>query len=433
MSPHDPGVIRALVLFLPMGVLWGLWLVRRPDRRTLTGAFLGFAWMLPAGFGLHLLAMREEFWHYAATGGLFDGLPVDIYLGWAILWGAVPILAFRRANLLLVVAAFLWADLILMPAAFPVVQLGRNWLAGEAIGLLIGLLPATLLARWTADDSHLWLRTLLQCATFTGIALGLIPAIILAKTHGSIGFFIHGPRWAVGLAVQLVLLIGVAGLSGVQEFVVRGGGTPLPWDPPRRLVATGPYAYLANPMQVSMTLLMGAVGVLIGSWWVAAAAGIAAAFGLGFAAWQEDGDLRHRFGDAWDRYRRSVNFWIPKWHPVVFENGATLYFASGCVECSSLARWLERRRPVGLRLEPAEGFPAPLRRLTYVGVDGHREQGVNALARALEHINLGLAFLGWTIRLPVVSLLVQLIADAAGAGPRDLHAASKAANSGGAS
>jgi hypothetical protein len=182
-------------------------------------------------------------------------------------------------------------------------------------------------------------------------------------------------------------------------------------------------------MQTSMTLLMAAVGLLIGSWWVVAAAGVAAVFGLGFAAWQEDGDLRNRFGDAWDRYRAEVRFWIPKWHPIVIEHPATLYFASSCVECSSLARWLEHCRPIGLRLEPAEGFSPPLRRLTYMGADGYREQGVNALARAFEHINLGLAFIGWTIRLPLVSSFVQLVADAVGAGPRDLTADTTAATS----
>lgn len=57
-------------------------------------------------------------------------------------------------------------------------------------------------------------------------------------------------------------------------------------------------------------------------------------------------------------------------------------------------------------------------RLTYFGPDGYRREGIAALGRALEHLNLGWAVTGWILRLPVVCALVQLIGDAVGAGPR---------------
>ena len=55
-------------------------------------------------------------------------------------------------------------------------------------------------------------------------------------------------------------------------------------------------------------------------------------------------------------------------------------------------------------------------------VDGgppHSCCGMVALARALEHVNLGWAFVGWIIRLPLVCAVVQLLADAVGRGPRE--------------
>lgn len=58
--------------------------------------------------------------------------------------------------------------------------------------------------------------------------------------------------------------------------------------------------------------------------------------------------------------------------------------------------------------------------MTYVGYDGTRATGVAAFARALEHINLGWAMLGWLIRLPILNPLIQLIVDASGGGPRDV-------------
>ena len=44
--------------------------------------------------------------------------------------------------------------------------------------------------------------------------------------------------------------------------------------------------------------------------------------------------------------------------------------------------------------------------------------GVEALARALEHVHLGWTLLGFLLRLPVVAQLAQLLVDASGGEPR---------------
>jgi hypothetical protein len=46
---------------------------------------------------------------------------------------------------------------------------------------------------------------------------------------------------------------------------------------------------------------------------VVAAAGMAAAFSAGVAAWQEEAELDRRFGAAWRHYRRHVRRWLPSW------------------------------------------------------------------------------------------------------------------------
>ena len=87
--------------------------------------------------------------------------------------------------------------------------------------------------------------------------------------------------------------------------------------------------------------------------------------------------------------------------------------------CSELQSWLERQRPMGLQIIPAESHPFhDLNRITYDALDGGPEEsGVAALGRALEHIHLGWAFLSWTLRLPLLNYLTQMVADAAGGGP----------------
>ena len=127
-----PPVIRALGLLAPLAAAWCLWAWRRPRGRQFAAALLACVWNVPALLAVQALAARFGWWRFDARGGLVAGMPFDLYAGWALLWGAIPFLAFPHARLALVVALFACVDLLLMPLCAPVVVLGRGWLAGEA-------------------------------------------------------------------------------------------------------------------------------------------------------------------------------------------------------------------------------------------------------------------------------------------------------------
>ena len=399
----------------------------KPGERAVAGAVLASLWNVPALLVLHVAALEFGWWRYDATGGLLLGMPVDLLLAWAWLWGALPAMGCSSWPLGLVLVSAFAGDLLFMPAAAPVVRLGPSWIVGDAIGVLAALLPAMLLARLTARDEHLVARAVLQVIAFAGLLLFVLPAIAVDSSSTAWVNPMHRPAWQLSLIVQLLAVPALVGLTAVQEFVTRGGGTPVPFDPPRRIVTTGIYAYLRNPMQLSAVVLLILWGAVLGNVWISAAGVMAHLYSVGLAGWDEDTDLRARFGDDWVAYRRGVRRWRPSWRPWYRSDGppSRLWVADGCGMCSDVGRWFARRGARHLAILPAETHPSQaLRRITYEPGDGARAAaGVEAVARALEHIHLGWALVGALLRLPGVCPFVQLLVDASGGEARTIGGA----------
>ena len=417
--------IRFIGLYLPIVAAFALASARPRTSRLFPACLLGFAWSLPSLLALQLLNLRFQWWQFHAQGGLLRQMPVDLYLGWAVLWGVIPSLAFRRLKIPYVVGIFGALDVLLMPACSPVVVLNHSWLIGEFVAMALVLVPALLFARWTFSATNLSARATMQVLTSGALFLFLVPEIIFAATASN-GWnqLVSQSRWLVNLELQFVGLLALAGVSAVQEFALRGEGTPLPFDSPQRLVTSGIYRYIANPMQLSCAVVVAAWGGLIRSPWVALAGVMSFVYSAGLANWDEGADLKVRFGEPWLRYREHVRPWrlrLQPWHDPVLPP-PRLYVSETCGPCSEVRRWFIARQAIALEIVPAEDHPArDLDRMTYDPMDGSQpEQGVRAFARGLEHINLAWAFAGAMLRLPGICQLVQLLLDASGLGPRTI-------------
>lgn len=426
MNNLDPHLlVRAASIYVTATLTLFVWAWRRPGSRDLPAALMAFAWNVPFVLALHLVATAAGWWRFDAQGGQLLGMPVDMFLSWAWLWGPVFALAFPASPVAAVLVLALAIDLVLMPLAVPVLQLGPGWLAGEAAGLALCVAPGQLLARWTRRQEQLAGRALLQIAAFTGLLVFVLPAIAIDGSDTSWRNPWTRPLWQISLLIQILALPAVVGLSAVQEFVERGGGTPVPFDPPKRMVTSGAYAYLRNPMQTSAVLLLSLLGLVLWNPWVAAAGVVAHIYSIGLAGWDEEEDLRKRFGVRWTKYRTAVPRWVPRLRPWLEEGlpPARLYVSSACGMCREVGRWFEQRGVRGLAIVPAESHHSRvLTRITYESADGSaRADGIAAVARALEHLHLGWAACGWTLRLPIVRPAVQLLVDASGGGPRPVQ------------
>lgn len=116
------------------------------------------------------------------------------------------------------------------------------------------------------------------------------------------------PIVAIGLAISFWC---------AMEFAVRGHGTPAPFDPPRRLVVSGLYRWVRNPMYVGLGLMLIGETLLIPQIWREMAALIVmlwAAVTL-LVVYFEEPALRRLFGRDFEEYCRNVPRWIPRLRP----------------------------------------------------------------------------------------------------------------------
>jgi len=125
-------------------------------------------------------------------------------------------------------------------------------------------------------------------------------------------------RWA-----WLVLGIGLAlSFWCAIEFAVRGLGTPAPFDPPRRLVITGLYRWVRNPMYVGLGIMLIGEALLMPQIWREMAALIVVLW-VSVAALvvrKEERDLQQLFRADYEAYCRRVPRWIPRVTPLSTED-----------------------------------------------------------------------------------------------------------------
>jgi len=147
-----------------------------------------------------------------------------------------------------------------------------------------------------------------------GTVLVFIPAIILLLSKDSR----FSPRLTTPSQIWfwLALLAASVGFTlcvwTVKCFIKYGEGTPAPWDPPRKLVISGPYGYSRNPMITGALLLLLAEALFFHSWPIAAWLIL---FFVGNAIYfplVEEKGLEKRFGDEYLKYKSRVPRWIPR-------------------------------------------------------------------------------------------------------------------------
>ena len=119
--------------------------------------------------------------------------------------------------------------------------------------------------------------------------------------------------WAIWPGVILMIAGGALGIACVVDFVVRGSGTPAPFDPPKKFVAAGPYRRVRNPMYIGGVGLLAGFGFYHRSPAILLLAAIFFVLSHVFVTRVEEPGLRKKFGAAYEEYLKTVPRWLPKW------------------------------------------------------------------------------------------------------------------------
>lgn len=180
------------------------------------------------------------------------------------------------------------------------------WLAasGERVGRIFRSAPE-------ASERALAAQTVRHAALFWTVFLLAIPLALSRLEHAA---GVPAPRSSAALisaGAALFLCAGSLGVASATVMVRRGHGTPLPLSGPSRLVTSGPYGCVRNPMAVA--------GLLQGAGVALALASPVVLFYvlLGGVVWDsvvrplEEHDLHGRFGAEFDAYAQRVRRWIP--------------------------------------------------------------------------------------------------------------------------
>ena len=153
----------------------------------------------------------------------------------------------------------------------------------------------------------------------------LVRSLIVAPLFVSLWLYFL-PRWFAGQHVfedprplgWIIVAVGAfIGVPCVLAFAWRGLGTPAPFDPPRRLVISGPYRWVRNPMYVGMGIAMLGEALVYPHARRVLLSEMLIAFTLVsiLIVVNEEPALRRTFGADYDEYCRNVRRWIPRLTP----------------------------------------------------------------------------------------------------------------------
>jgi protein-S-isoprenylcysteine O-methyltransferase Ste14 len=163
------------------------------------------------------------------------------------------------------------------------------------------------------EDMIRRVSAILGSAVFLVVAPGFVAGLVpwwISHCRVESPFFGIAPFRFAG--VVLIALGALCLLDSFARFALQGLGTPAPVFPTRRLVVTGLYRYVRNPMYVAVLSTILGQGLLFGNLALLEYGGVVWLLFHLFVLFYEEPTLRDSFGVEYQLFCAEVHRWIPR-------------------------------------------------------------------------------------------------------------------------
>jgi len=166
-----------------------------------------------------------------------------------------------------------------------------------------GFRPSTTRSTWA-----LYGKSVLNAALFFAVFMILAPW----ASHRLAPVLLPMPLRLRSAGVILAIAGGAVWIACLDVFSRRGRGTPFPLDAPSRLVESGPFAVIRNPIMAAELAVIWGEALYFGALGLFAYAAVATLAAHVIVVRVEEPELRARFGEQFETYCRSVPRWLPR-------------------------------------------------------------------------------------------------------------------------
>ena len=125
-------------------------------------------------------------------------------------------------------------------------------------------------------------------------------------------FHFDSSGWTIALSI-ILLSLGWFICGWTALSFIRTKGTPVPFNPPPKLITTGLYAHIRNPMLLGLFIFLIGLGIILGSLsLIFIFTPLFVLINVFYLKVVEEKEMEKKFGGEYLEYKKKVPMFIPK-------------------------------------------------------------------------------------------------------------------------